>query len=152
MSYITNLRKKIGKDIIIMPCATVILINEKNQVLLQKRVDNNKWGLNGGSIEIDENTLEAAKRELFEETSLIADSLELFDVYSGPKFHFKYPNGDEVNTIDIVYVCKKYHGKMKPQKEEVQELVFFDEEDLPLDMMNNNDVIIHDYYKKQKEK
>lgn len=150
MSYIMDLRKKVGHQVLLMPCATVILLNENNEVLLQKRKDNLKWGLNGGSIELDENTCFAAKRELFEETGLIADSLELFDVYSGREFHFTYPNGDEVNTIDIVYICRKYHGKLLPQKEEVLELKFFKEEDIPNNMMNHNEMIIKDFFKKEK--
>ncbi len=150
MSYIMDLRKKIGHQVLLMPCAAVILINENNEVLLQKRKDNHKWGLNGGSIELDENALEAAKRELFEETGLIADTLELFDVYSGKENHYTYPNGDEVSIIDIVYICKKYHGELLPQKEEVLELKFFKEEDIPSNMMLHNEIIIKDYFKKEK--
>ncbi len=143
-----NLRKKVGHETLIMPVATVLLINENNEVLLQKRVDNHKWGLNGGAIEIDEKIEDAARRELHEETGLYADELIFFKVYSGKEFHFKYPNGDEVNTIENVFICKKYHGEIKLQKEEVLELRFFKENEIPKNLMNNNDIIIKDYFKK----
>lgn len=149
MSYVMNLRKKIGHAPILMPCSVVVLVNENNQVLLQKRHDNNIWGLNGGSIEIDESCEDAAKRELYEETGLIADELLFFKVYSGEKYHFTYPNGDEVNTIEIVYVCKKYHGNIVPQKGEVDELRFFSHENIPHNLMNHNNIILEDYFKKE---
>lgn len=141
-----DLRKYVGHKTLLMPCSSVILLNEKNQILLQKRKDNSKWGLHGGSIEIDEDCKSCAERELKEETNLVADELEFFKVYSGKKFHFKYPNGDEVNTIEIVYICKKFHGEMKKQDEEVLELKFFDFNNLPSQMMNNSDEIIKEYY------
>lgn len=152
MSYIMNLRKKVGHETLLMPVSTVIVINENKEVLLQLRKDNSLWGLNGGSIEIDETCEEAAKRELFEETGLIADSLKLFKIYSGAKFHFKYPNGDEVNTIEIVFICEKYHGQLIPQKEEVIELKFFPIKQIPSHMMNNNDLIIKDYYQESERR
>ena len=75
-----------------------------------------------------------AARELLEETGLTAESLELFGVFSGTEQHYTYPNGDEVSTIDIVYICRKYSGEMKMQPEEVMELKFFDIDRIPEDI------------------
>ena len=112
----------------------MILEDKNGRVLLQKRADNHMWGYAGGSVELDEKVEDAAKRELFEETGLIANSLELFGVFSGEEQHYTYPNGDEVSTIDIVYICRKYSGKMKMQPEEVTELKFFDIDCIPEDI------------------
>ena len=68
---------------------------------------------------------DCARRELFEETGLIADEIEFFMVNSGPEVHYVYPNGDEVSNIEIIYVCRKYHGELKRQEEEIEELKFF---------------------------
>ena len=76
---------------------------------------------------------EAAKRELYEETGLIANKLELFGVFSGPDLHYIYPNGDEVSNVDIVYLCKDYSGELKCQDSEVSDLRFF-----PLDRLPEN--------------
>ena len=83
--------------------------------MVQKRADNHLWGYAGGSVELDEKVEDAAKRELFEETGLIANSLELFGVFSGKELHYIYPNGDEVSNIDVVYVCRDYCGELKRQ-------------------------------------
>lgn len=58
------------------------------------------------------------KRELFEEMGLIADELEFFMINSGEETHYTYPNGDEVYNVEIIYICRKYHGNIKRQEEE----------------------------------
>ena len=52
MGYIMDLRKVVGHRPLIMTCAGVLIINEENQILLQKRKDNGQWGYPGGSLEL----------------------------------------------------------------------------------------------------
>ena len=54
-------------------------------------------------------------------------------VNSGPEVHYIYPNGDEVSNIEIIYVCRRYHGELKRQEEEIEELRFFNLEDIDID-------------------
>lgn len=129
--YIKSMRKLIGHKPILQVGASVILLNDKCEILLQKRRDNGCWGYHGGSVELDEAVEEAAKRELFEETGLAANSLELFGVFSGPDTHYIYPNGDEVSIVDIIFICRDWRGEIKPQKSEVTELKFFPLNKLP---------------------
>ena len=128
-SYIADLRKIVGHRTLIQCAGSIIIENEKGEILLGRRTDNHMWGYAGGSIEIDERIEECAKRELFEETGLIADEMTLFMINSGPEVHYVYPNGDEVSNVEIIYLCKKYHGTLKRQEEEIEELRF-----LPLKM------------------
>lgn len=130
-NYIMDLRKIVGHQTLQLVGASVIIENNKGQILLQQRADNLCWGNAGGGIELDEEVEVAAKRELFEETGLIANTLELFDIFSGPQLHYTYPNGDDVSCIDIVYLCKDYSGKLTPQLSEVEQLQFFDATNLP---------------------
>ena len=74
---------------------------------------------------------DAARRELFEETGLIAEEVELFGVWSGPELHYVYPNGDEVSNIDIVFLCKCFSGELRPQESEVEALRFFAVDEIP---------------------
>jgi len=129
--YIMDLRKIVGHRPLLQVGAGVIVENEKGEVLLQKRADNHCWSYAGGSLELDEVVEDAAKRELFEETGLIAREMELFGVFSGPDTHYVYPNGDEVSNVDIVFICRDYEGSLRCQEEEVEELRFFSTEALP---------------------
>jgi len=130
-NYIMDLRKIVGHRPLLQVGASVIVVDSENRILLQLRSDNHCWGYAGGSVELDEVVEEAAKRELFEETGLIAENLELFGVFSGKDTHYVYPNGDEVSNVDIVYVCKQYTGILKCQDGEVEALKFFCLDEIP---------------------
>ena len=67
---------------------------------------------------------------------LIADKLEFFMVNSGKEVHYIYPNGDEVSNIEIVYLCHQYHGEICRQEEEMEELRFFDPDEISLEMIS----------------
>ncbi|WP_416825988.1 NUDIX hydrolase [Ectobacillus polymachus] len=141
MGYIMDLREKLGSRPIIMTAACVIILDEEGRLLLQHRTDNDCWGLPGGATELGERLEETAKRELFEETGLIADSLQLFDVFSGPELYHQYPNGDEVYVVAAAYFCHQYHGVMQADEEETKELEFFFLDELP-DQLQPPDVTI----------
>jgi 8-oxo-dGTP pyrophosphatase MutT (NUDIX family) len=108
-----------------MAGSCVILINDEKEILLQLHNDNNCWGLVGGSLEIGETLEQVAKRELFEETGLIANKLKLFNVYSGENFYYKYPHCDEVYNIVFAYVYSEFEGELRREESEVQEFKFF---------------------------
>ena len=129
--YIMDLRSVVGHRPLLQVGAGVIVVDCENRILLQLRSDNHCWGYAGGSVELDEAVEDAAKRELFEETGLIAESLELFGVFSGKDTRYVYPNGDEVSNVDIVYVCRKYTGTLKCQVGEVDDLKFFRLDEIP---------------------
>ncbi len=130
-NYIMDLRAIVGHRPLLQVGASVIVVDSENRILLQLRSDNNCWGYAGGSVELDEVVEEAAKRESFEETCLVAEKLELFGVFSGEDTHYIYPNGDEVSNVDIVYVCKQYTGELKCQDGEVDDLKFFRIDEIP---------------------
>jgi len=131
MGYISDIRAIVGHAPVMLCGGSVIVEDEKGRILLQKRRDNGLWGYAGGAVEMGEAVEDAARRELFEETGLIADELTLLDAFSGPETRFTYPNGDEVFFVDVVYLCKKYHGTPAAQPDEVTELRFFPPDAVP---------------------
>ena len=94
--YLDELRKKTGHMPLLIPHSVVVLINEKNEILLEERSDDGYFDFPGGAIDLKETMEEAAARELYEETGVIADELELLKVYSGEITHYVYFNGDEI--------------------------------------------------------
>ena len=135
-NYIMHLRKFVGHQTLIQCGAGVIIVNNAGEILLGRRADNQLWGYFGGSVEIDEKVEDCAKRELLEETGLVAEKLSFFSVNSGEKTHYVYPNGDEVSNIEILYLCTDYHGEPKAQKEEFEELKFFKPSEIDIEMIS----------------
>lgn len=82
-------------------------------------------------MELAESFEECAVREVLEETGLECLELQEFKILSGAKMHHIYPNGDEIYSIEMVFLCEKYRGELKVQEDEVTEQRFFDLDDLP---------------------
>ncbi|MBR3333664.1 MAG: NUDIX domain-containing protein [Clostridia bacterium] len=134
--YIAEMRKLVGHRTIMQCAASIMCVDGQGRLLLGRRTDNHLWGYSGGSMEIDEKAEDCARRELREETGLIAEEIEFFCVNSGPETHYIYPNGDEVSNVEIIYLCRKYHGELCPQESEIEELRYFAPEEISMDMIS----------------
>lgn len=129
-NYVRKIRKHIGHDPLIL-VGVGVFIHKDGKLLLQKRRDNNCWADHGGCVEIGEAVEETAKRELYEETGLIANRLELIGVFSGKNMMYTYPNGDNVYIIGISYLCEDYSGIPLTETNETTDLQWFDINSLP---------------------
>ena len=131
MGYISNLRTRIGHEPIISVGSTVLIFNNKNELLLNLRSDSNDWGIPGGGKEINETLEECAIRELKEETNLDTNDLELVTVLSGKDYYYKYPNDDEVDCVITLFQVKNYSGELNINDGESKKLEFFSLDNLP---------------------
>jgi len=79
------------KDLPLRLGVGIVLLNSKNKVFVGKRIDNpqNFWQMPQGGIDVNENFLEAAKRELEEETGIktvkIIKELDSWFIYELPQ-------------------------------------------------------------------
>lgn len=78
--------------------ADILLRNSKGELLILQRSSADKsnagkWGVPGGHVDYGEDCLEAAKRELFEETGIKKEYLEQVGEYEDDKVHIKYYTG-----------------------------------------------------------
>lgn len=141
MGYISDIRKKLDHDPIILTGAGVAVVNEKNEILLGRRADNGYWAYPAGSMELAESFEECARREAKEETGLLLGDLKLLMIRSGKDTYYEYPNQDKVYFAVLIYICFDYSGEMKIQEEEVIEQAFFPIDDLP-DNLSPGTVIV----------
>lgn len=148
MSYVGDLRKLIGHRPLILVGSVVIIINDNNQILLQRRVDRNKWGLPGGLMELGESTEETARREVLEETGLALGDLHLVDVFSGKDNYVKLPNGDQFYVVATCYYTKEYYGELVVDLTESFEAHFIDIDKLPDRLVGSHKKMIERYLEK----
>lgn len=120
------------KFVLLQDGAAAIIVNDKGQILLQSRTDNERWGLPGGCQELGERFEETVIREVKEETNLdiTEDNLELVGIISGGTRRKEYPNGDVVINNTALYCVKNYTGEVKWDSES-KEMKFFDLDNLP---------------------
>ncbi len=83
--------------------ATIIYRKDGEVLFVRKR--NAKWNLPGGRIERDETPLEAAMREMAEETGLAFDELRYLTMYR------------EDNVIHYLFEARKADDKPRPRNE-----------------------------------
>jgi len=131
MEYINGLRKYVGNQPLLMVGSTMLVLNAQKQLLMMKRSDTGCWGVPGGAMELGETTEETAKRELLEETGLEVNELTLFGVFSGNELYYRYPSGEEVYNVSIVYLARNVHGIIKLSDGEHREFKYFDLSQLP---------------------
>jgi ADP-ribose pyrophosphatase YjhB (NUDIX family) len=144
MSYIQELRKYIGHKPLIMVGAGVIILNPLNRLLLLHRTDNAAWGIPGGAMEPGESLEATAIRETLEETGLAVYDLDLFGAFSGPEFFYKYPNGDQVYNVTIIYLVRNYSGEPRLDSQEHDQADFFDLVKLPFPISPPVQPVLHE--------
>ena len=128
-NYIRWIRSKVGHEKIILVFAGGCIFNERGEVLLQRRGDENKWGFPGGAIELGETPVMAAVREVKEETGLDVKVGRLIGVYTD--CDMKYASGDEAHSIVIGYELKAIDGNLFCDGEETLELRYFSQANKP---------------------
>jgi ADP-ribose pyrophosphatase YjhB (NUDIX family) len=128
----------------------VIILNEENQVLLQKRADVGLWGIPSGHIEIGETVAEAAIREVKEETNLEIRIKKLIGVYSDPNSQvFAYPNGKVVHFITTCFLAEITGGELRCNSDESLEIKFFGQQNLPQDLLKMHPRWLNDALEKR---
>lgn len=130
MEYYKEMRRFIGHRPLHLVGAGVLIYRD-GRILLQKRKDDRTYGKHGGIVNIEENTEDAARREVREEIGLSLGKIRLFGVYSGPQMTVTFSNGDVCNFVDVVYVCDDFEGKPVPDGDEVEGLEWFGFADIP---------------------
>ena len=131
MSYLFTLRSSLGHAPLIAAGAGVVVVNERNEILLGRRSDNGYWDYPGGGMELGESFEECARREVLEETGILCGKMEILSELSGKDTFYMFPNGDQIYIAGLVFICFDYSGELKVQEEEVVEQRFFPIDDLP---------------------
>lgn len=144
MNYIQNMRKMIGHETLLtVGCG--IIIEQNNQILLQHRTDADVWGIPGGVVEMGEQVEDATRRETLEETGLTAGKLELFGIYSGREGYASYKNGDQVYSIQLIFLTTTVTGDLIQVSDESHAHQYYDKHDLPDNINSHQKRFIMDW-------
>lgn len=119
--------------------AAAIIVNEKNEVLLNHRTDFDLWDLPWWCVEPWETPRDAVIREVKEETGLDVQIKELLGIYSKT-------DEDALTFQFIVEII----GWATTVSDEASEIVFFDKDALPKNTLPKHIERIKDYFSDSK--
>src|SRR5216683_7819217 len=91
---------------------TAVVTNDQGELLLQKRTDNELWGLPGGAMNIGESIAQAVIREVREETTLDVQPSSVVGIYSDPSRVIAYPDGEVRQEFSICFAARIFGGQI----------------------------------------
>src|SRR5436190_23440388 len=110
-TYLRALRARIGNRLILMPAVTTIVLNDRNEILLQKSPETNGWVVIGGAMDPGEQPADCAVREVMEECGVEVRVERVVGIHTRPTV--RYSNGDEVCYVSTTFVCRAVRGEAR---------------------------------------
>ncbi len=126
-----------------------VMVLKENKILLGLRNPNKEkasselqgqgtWTMPGGKVDFMEKLVDAAKRELEEETSLVAKDLDLLCISDDMT--------DTAHYVTVGFIAKEYSGDVKTMEPEtILEWKWFDLDDLPINLYKPSAKCIEKY-------
>ncbi len=151
-NYQSDLRAKVGGELLLAPSVTGIVYDDDGRILLVKHADTGVWVAPGGSIEPNETPTDAVVREMWEETGLLVEPVRVIGVYGGPKFEVTYRNGDRVTYVMTVFECRVLTGEIHADGVETLLAAYFAKSEVTkLAISEWLQVVLPDVFRKQEK-
>ena len=142
-AYVAGIRARIGHDLLLLPGVTAVVVNERDEVLLQLRRDSETWAPPSGGVEPGETAADTAIREVYEETGTSVVPERVVAVLSGRDYFVTYPNGDQMATVTTVFRCRPLATETpRVNDDESLEIRYFPSDALPVNMLPRHQRII----------
>lgn len=125
----------------ILPAVSAIILNERGEVLMQRRSDTKKWCIISGHVEFGESVEQAIIREVMEETNTSSEVIRLIGVYSSPIYTtYYYPDRTVQYVVTYFEVRLESEIRSDWKNHETEEFGYFPIDNLPLeiDLINPN--------------
>jgi ADP-ribose pyrophosphatase YjhB (NUDIX family) len=101
----------------IVVAVTAAVRNAQGELLLIERTDNGLWALPGGAQDIGESVVQAARREVYEETGVDVEITGLSGIYSDPQHVIAYDDGEVRQEFSLCFYAKPLGGELRSSSE-----------------------------------
>ena len=126
--YIAALRQHVGTDLLMLPGASAVVVDEAGRILLEQRADDGRWSLPAGAVDPGEQPAETVVREVFEETGVHV----VVERLAGTALRQStYPNGDVCQYLTVWFRCRAVGGTARVNDDECRDVAWFARDALP---------------------
>ncbi|MFF0099773.1 NUDIX hydrolase [Micromonospora sp. WMMD734] len=104
----------------VVPSVVAAVRNQRGELLMIHRTDNNLWALPGGGHDIGESISDTVVREVREETGIEVEVTGLVGIYSNPHHVMAYDDGEVRQQFSICFTARPVGGKLTTSSESRQ--------------------------------
>lgn len=101
----------------VVPSSTAVVTDAHDRMVLVRRRDNDLWALPGGAMELGESIVDAAVREVKEETGLDVEITGLVGVYTNPHHVMAYTDGEVRQQFSLCFSTRLLGGVLQTDSE-----------------------------------
>lgn len=69
----------------------------------------------------------------------------LFNIYSGERLYYKYPDRNEVYNVTAIYLCKNYSGEIVVDPSEGRDARFFSLDKIPSNLSTTIKELVEEF-------
>ena len=99
------------------PSASVVLRNNRGELLLLRRAGSGLWTIPTGAVKKKETVTACAVRECREETGLTVELTGLVGVFSDPRHRIAYPDGEVRVPVNVCFHGQPVSGELATDSE-----------------------------------
>jgi ADP-ribose pyrophosphatase YjhB (NUDIX family) len=107
----------------IVPSVTAIVPNERGELLLVHKTDNDLWALPGGAMDVGESMADTVVREVKEETGIEVEVTGVVGIYTNPNHVMAYDDGEVRQQCSICFTARMLGGQLATS-DETSEVAF----------------------------
>lgn len=104
----------------VVPSVVAAVRNQRGELLMIHRTDNNLWALPGGGHDIGESISDTVVREVREETGIEVEVIGLVGIYSNPHHVMAYDDGEVRQQFSICFTARPVGGTLATSGESRQ--------------------------------
>ncbi|MFF8535363.1 NUDIX domain-containing protein [Streptomyces sp. NPDC015532] len=104
----------------VVPSVVALVRNAAGDVLMIRRSDNGRWALPGGGHDVGESISDTVVREVWEETGIKAEVLDVSGIYTDPGHVMKYDDGEVRQQFSICFRARLLGGEARTSSESTE--------------------------------
>ncbi|WP_380169512.1 NUDIX hydrolase [Jannaschia sp. R86511] len=101
----------------VVPSVVAAVVNDRGQLLLIHKTDNDLWALPGGGHEIGESIADTVVREVKEETGYDVAVTDISGTYTNPRHVMAYDDGEVRQQFSICFRARLTGGGLRTSNE-----------------------------------